>query len=61
MQNRRFNLAGQAKPSNTQGLMGTGQGSDHQDSASLVIGQVWDHTELCLQFQPSMIAGFLNT
>jgi len=57
-QNRRLELTRLTKPSKTHMLIGTGSGSAYQDSACQVLGWIWKWTELFLQFQPWLLAGY---
>jgi len=56
-QNRRLDPTGLAKPGETRGLMGTGPGLAHQESAGRGFGWVWNRTDQFLRSKPGPLAG----
>jgi len=57
-QNRRLEPTGQAKPSKTRGLTGTGPGLACQDAAGGVFGQFRNQTERFFLSKPGPLVGF---
>jgi len=60
-QNRRFEPTDLAKPGETRGLTGTGQGLARQESAGRVFGRFWNRTDTFLQSKPGLLAGYPDT
>ena len=60
MQNRRLDLTGLAKPSESRGLTGMRPGSHHQDAADQVFGQFLNRTEPLFRSTPGPLAGHLD-
>jgi len=58
MQNRRLEPTGLAKPGETRGLMGTGQGLAREESAGRVFGRFWNRTDPFLHSKPGPLAGY---
>ena len=51
---------GLAKPGETRGLMGTGQGLARQESAGRVFGRFLNRTDPFLRSKPGPLAGYPN-
>jgi len=56
--NWRLDLAGQAKPGKTRGLMGTGTGLALQGAAVRVFGRFGNRTEPLIPAKPAPLAGY---
>jgi len=57
-QNQRLEPTDLAKPGETPGLMGTGPGVAHQESAGRVFGLFWNRTDPFLRSKPGPLAGY---
>jgi len=57
-QNQTLEPPGLAKPGNTRGSTGKGEGSACQDVADRVSGWFWNQTEQFLLSEPALLAGY---